>query len=34
MSFVDHTVAIVGFSVSAAVALYMTWRIARTPGEL
>jgi predicted unusual protein kinase regulating ubiquinone biosynthesis (AarF/ABC1/UbiB family) len=34
MSFVDHTVAIVGFSVSAAVALYMTWRIARTPGAL
>ena len=34
MSFVNHTVAIVGFSISGVVALYMTWRILRTPGEL
>jgi len=34
MSFVDHTVAIVGFAISGAIALYMTWRILRTPGEL
>jgi predicted unusual protein kinase regulating ubiquinone biosynthesis (AarF/ABC1/UbiB family) len=34
MSFVNHTIAIVGFAISGAVALYMTWRILRTPGEL
>jgi ubiquinone biosynthesis protein len=34
MSFVNHTVAIVGFAVGGALALYMTWRILRTPGEL
>jgi predicted unusual protein kinase regulating ubiquinone biosynthesis (AarF/ABC1/UbiB family) len=34
MSFVNHTVAIVGFAVSGVLALYMTWRILRTPGQL
>jgi predicted unusual protein kinase regulating ubiquinone biosynthesis (AarF/ABC1/UbiB family) len=34
MSFVNHTVAIVGFAISGVLALYMVWRILRTPGEL
>jgi ubiquinone biosynthesis protein len=34
MSFVNHTVAIVGFAMSGAIALYMIWRILRTPGEV
>ncbi len=34
MSFVNHTVAIVGFGISGVIALYMTWRILRTPGSL
>jgi hypothetical protein len=34
MSFVNHTVAIVGFAVSGVLAIYMTWRILRTPGQL
>jgi ubiquinone biosynthesis protein len=34
MARVDHTVALVGFLVSAALALYLFWRIVRTPGEL
>jgi predicted unusual protein kinase regulating ubiquinone biosynthesis (AarF/ABC1/UbiB family) len=34
MARVDHTVSLVGFFVSAALGLYMLWRIVRTPGEL
>ncbi len=34
MSFVNDIVAIVGFSLSGVIALYMTWRIFRGPGEL
>jgi ubiquinone biosynthesis protein len=33
MARVSHTVALAGFSLSAAIALYMVWRIIRTPGE-
>lgn len=34
MAFVNHTVAIVGFAISGVIALYMIWRILRTPGNL
>jgi len=34
MARVDHTVALVGFIVSAVLALYLFWKIVRTPGEL
>ena len=33
MARVNHTVALVGFCLSAVIALYMIWRIMRTPGE-
>lgn len=32
MARVDHTLAVVGFSVAAALGLYMIWRVLRTPG--
>ena len=31
---VDHTVALVGFVLSALIGLFMLWRIIRTPGGL
>lgn len=31
---VDHTVALIGFCLSAVLGLYMLWKIIRTPGEL
>ena len=34
MSFVNDSIAIAGFSLSGALALYLTWRILRGPGEL
>ena len=34
MARVNHTVALVGFCLSAVIGLYMIWRIMRTPGEL
>ena len=34
MARVDHTVALIGFILSAVLGLYMLWRIVRTPGEL
>jgi len=34
MARVSHVVALIGFSLSGAVGLYMIWRIMRTPGEL
>ena len=34
MASVDHTIAMVGFFVAAALALFMIWRILRTPGGL
>jgi ubiquinone biosynthesis protein len=34
MARVDNTVALVGFLVSAALALWVFWKIVRTPGEL
>jgi ubiquinone biosynthesis protein len=34
MARVDDTVALVGFILSAALGLYMVWKIIRTPGEL
>jgi predicted unusual protein kinase regulating ubiquinone biosynthesis (AarF/ABC1/UbiB family) len=34
MARVNHVIAIVGFCLSGAIALYMIWRIFRTPGEL
>jgi predicted unusual protein kinase regulating ubiquinone biosynthesis (AarF/ABC1/UbiB family) len=34
MARVNHTVALVGFLLSAVIALFMIWRIIRTPGEL
>jgi hypothetical protein len=34
MARVNETVAIVGFVLSAAIALYELWRIVRTPGDL
>jgi predicted unusual protein kinase regulating ubiquinone biosynthesis (AarF/ABC1/UbiB family) len=34
MARVDHTVSIVGFTLSAVLGLYMLWKIVRTPGEL
>jgi hypothetical protein len=34
MSFVNDTIAIAGFSLSGALALYLTWRILRGPGQL
>jgi predicted unusual protein kinase regulating ubiquinone biosynthesis (AarF/ABC1/UbiB family) len=34
MARVDHTVALIGFILSAVLGLYMLWRIIRTPGEL
>jgi ubiquinone biosynthesis protein len=34
MASVNHAIAVVGFCVAAAMALYMLWRIARTPGGL
>ncbi|MBD0329535.1 MAG: AarF/ABC1/UbiB kinase family protein [Thermoleophilia bacterium] len=34
MARVDDTVSLVGFLVSAALALYLFWKIVRTPGEL
>ena len=34
MARVSHTVALVGFSLAAALGLYMIWKIIRTPGEL
>jgi len=34
MARVDHTVSLVGFLLSALLALYLVWRILRTPGDL
>jgi len=34
MARVDHTVSLVGFTLSVVLGLYMIWRILRTPGEL
>jgi ubiquinone biosynthesis protein len=34
MARVDHTVAMVGFTLSFLLGLYMVWKIVRTPGEL
>ena len=34
MARVNHTLSLVGFSLAAALGLYMLWRIARTPGGL
>jgi hypothetical protein len=34
MARVDHTVALIGFCLSAVLGLYMLWKIIRTPGEL
>jgi predicted unusual protein kinase regulating ubiquinone biosynthesis (AarF/ABC1/UbiB family) len=34
MERVNHTLSVVGFVVAAAMAVYMLWRIARTPGGL
>jgi hypothetical protein len=34
MARVDHTVALAGFAISAAIALYLVWKILRTPGEI
>jgi predicted unusual protein kinase regulating ubiquinone biosynthesis (AarF/ABC1/UbiB family) len=34
MARVSHLVALIGFCLSGAIALYMIWRIVRTPGEL
>jgi ubiquinone biosynthesis protein len=34
MARVNHTVALVGFLLAAALGLYMIWRIIRTPGDL
>jgi hypothetical protein len=34
MARVDQVVSLVGFCLSAAIGLYMIWRIMRTPGEL
>ena len=33
MARVNHEVALAGFCLSAAIGLYMVWRILRTPGE-
>ena len=34
MARVDHTVALIGFVLSALIGVYMLWRIVRTPGGL
>jgi ubiquinone biosynthesis protein len=34
MARVDHTIALVGFTLSFVLGLYMLWKIIRTPGEL
>jgi hypothetical protein len=34
MARVNHTIAVTGFVLSAALGLYMLWKIVRTPGEL
>ena len=34
MARVDHTVSLVGFILSGVLALYLLWRIIRTPGDL
>ena len=34
MARVDHTVSLVGFMLSGLLALYLFWRIIRTPGDL
>jgi hypothetical protein len=34
MASVSRTVSLAGFRISGAIALYMTWRILRGPGEL
>ena len=34
MARVSHVVALVGFTLSGVLGLYMIWRILRTPGEL
>ena len=34
MARINHTLSLVGFSLAAALGLYMLWRIARTPGGL
>ena len=34
MARVNHTIAIVGFTLSFVLGLYMLWKIVRTPGEL
>ena len=34
MARVDHTVSLIGFLLSAVLALYTLWRIIRTPGGL
>jgi ubiquinone biosynthesis protein len=34
MARVSHVVALVGFAAASALALFMIWRIARTPGGL
>jgi hypothetical protein len=34
MARVNHTISVVGFFVAAALALFMIWRIVRTPGGI
>jgi putative Mn2+ efflux pump MntP len=34
MARVDHTIALVGFTLSFVLGLYMLWKIIRTPGGL
>ena len=34
MARVDHMVSLVGFLLSGLLALYLFWRIIRTPGDL
>jgi hypothetical protein len=34
MARVNHAIALAGFGVASAMALYMLWRIMRTPGGL
>jgi len=34
MARVNHAISVTGFVLSAALGLYMLWKIVRTPGEL
>jgi hypothetical protein len=34
MARVNEAVALAGFALSAAIALYLIWKILRTPGEI